>query len=348
MPGYTPSPESLGAGGVTATPHTGSIAKIEAGEEAFSPTTTGTHRAIRNPLTSRRTTTSGSVPKVRPKRSRRRSGWIPDQHGAWAMVVVPFWCGVAWSQMQWATVPLFLFWFFGYFCFYSTSLWLRSGRKERYWPPVRAWGLVTMLLGLITVLLAPPVLEWSLVFAPLVVIMAWQSWIRRERSLLARTSTVLAAGLMCLVSYDLGTGFSRTGLSASWLQHSPGDAAPTMATAPSHSSLEGWAWMAFLALALTAYFWSTVPYVKTLVREYTSRGYLVFSMGAHVVFTGLATLAAAAGWCSILLPLTWLALTVRAIVLPLWSRRTKRRINARTIGWGEVVVTVAMLLALHV
>ncbi|MBD3689594.1 YwiC-like family protein [Nanchangia anserum] len=349
MPGYTPASESPGAG-VTATPHTGSLPRIDPNEVPVSLASTGRIEAVRSPLTSHKTTSSGSLPKVRTRARAKstRAGWIPDQHGAWAMMLVPFWCGVAWSHMRAATLALFALWFVGYFCFYSTSLWIRSGRRERYWPPVRTYGIVTLILGAITVLVAPPVLEWAIAFAPLVAIMAWQSWRKRERSLLARTSTILASGLMCLVAYDLGTGFTRLGLGASWLQHSAGESILAVTASPPHSVLEGWAWVTFLACALTAYFWSTVPYVKTLVRERSSRGYLVFSVLAHVVITIGAGMCALAGWCSPLLPILWLALTVRAIALPAWSRRTGKRVAPKTIGWSEVIVTIAMLLVLHV
>lgn len=344
MPGLTPSPEALGAGGITATPHTGSLPAIKHGEDVFAPTTTGSHRAIRNPLTSKRRAATRPAPTAK---RRKRDGWVPDQHGAWAMVVVPFWLGAAWSEVRPLTFVLFALWFVGYFCFYAASLWFRSARRERYWPPVRAYGLATLALGVLTVVLAPPIIEWSVLFLPLVVILAWQSWHKRDRSLLARTSTILASGLMCLVTYDVGTHFNRSGLGATWLQHSPADAAAIQAT-PDMSVLTGWAWIAFLASAVTAYFWSTVPYVKTLVREFRSRGYLVFSVAAHLVFTGLFVLAAAFGWCSFAPPLVWVVLSVRALVWPLVCRRRGKRPSVRAVGWSEVGLTLAMLIALHI
>lgn len=353
MPGYSASPQSAAAGGVTATPHTGSIPKIVTDDEALtvSLTTTGTHRAV--PLRPRGvTSTSGAVPKVhkvhgKGRSRRRRAGWLPDQHGAWAMVIVPFWCGAFWSTIRPVTLVLFAFWFVGYLCFFAATLWLRSSRKERYWPPVRAYGITALVLGLITLLLEPTLLEWAVFFMPLIALAAWQAWVKRERSLLSRTVTVLASGLMCPVAYDLGSHFSRSGLPASWLQHSATEAALLPSADPAHAVLTGWPWILSVAFWLTAYFWATVPYVKTLVRERGSRGYLVFSAGAHALFTAGAFVAAAHGWIGWAVPVVWVLLLVRALALPLVSARRGTRIPVRYVGAGELVATILVVLAVN-
>ncbi|MPV88001.1 hypothetical protein GB882_04925, partial [Georgenia ruanii] len=62
------------------------------------------------------------------RRRRRRAGWVPDQHGAWAMIAVPALVGVALSGPAWVHVPLLGLWWVGYLAFFATGLWLRSYR----------------------------------------------------------------------------------------------------------------------------------------------------------------------------------------------------------------------------
>lgn len=339
MPGLTPSREALGAGGITATPRTGSIPRIR-DDETFSPTTTGSHRVVRVPTrdTKKRPT------RPRKRRSLTRRGWIPDQHGAWPMLLVPFWLGVAWSSFSVTTLVVFATWLVGYFCFHATTLWLRSGRKERLWPPVRAYGLATLALGLLVVVIEPTLLEWCVFFLPLVGCALWLAWHKRDRSLLARSSAVAASTLMCLVAYDVGTGFTRSQLAASWLQHSQvGTLSPAL---PAHADLGPWAWIVCVAACIGAYFWCTIPYVKTLVRERGSRPWLLLSVGAHAACTLVATIAAVQGWAWWPLALVWLALTIRAAAGPLWSARSGKRVPVRIIGWGEMAATLVLVLLL--
>ncbi len=349
MPGHTPPPDSLGTGGVTATPNTGTIRKIQGPPVAppFSPTTTGTHHIVKVPR-QLGATTSGSIPKVRKRhKPLPRSGWIPDQHGAWAMVLVPFWCGALWSSVRPTTFVLFATWFAAYFCFFAGTQWLKSGRRERYWPPVRAYGLLTLLFGLITALLAPPLLEWCIVLLPLFIITLWQTWKKNDRSLLTRSVTVLVSGIMCLVTYDLGTGFSRSQLHALWLQHAPADPSAAIEAAPVHSELTGWGWIAFLTFWLTMYFWAAVPYVKTLVRERGSRGYLAFSLTLHAILAGCAWVSFAVNWCTVFVPIMWTILLIRAAAMPAWSAKTGKRIKPSIIGRSELVLMILVVLALN-
>ena len=60
------------------------------------------------------------------------------------MLAGPLLVGVLASEPRWVHLPLTLLWFVGYFAFFAIGLWLRSRRKARYRPPVRAYGLATL------------------------------------------------------------------------------------------------------------------------------------------------------------------------------------------------------------
>ena len=51
---------------------------------------------------------------------------MPNEHGAWAMLIVPFAVGALDAGPKLATLPLLFAWLAGYFAFFAAGLWLRS------------------------------------------------------------------------------------------------------------------------------------------------------------------------------------------------------------------------------
>ena len=80
---------------------------------------------------------------------------MPNQHGAWAMLTTPFLVGVLSSEPRWVHLPLAALWAVGYFAFFATGLWLKSHRRARYLPPVRAYAAASLLLGALVLALRP-------------------------------------------------------------------------------------------------------------------------------------------------------------------------------------------------
>ena len=58
--------------------------------------------------------------------SARSAGWVPQQHGAWAMLASPLALGALASGLSWIHLPLAAFWVAGYFLFSASSMWLKS------------------------------------------------------------------------------------------------------------------------------------------------------------------------------------------------------------------------------
>ena len=258
-----------------------------------------------------------TIDRVRPApASRRRSpGWVPNQHGAWAMLLVPFVVGALHSGLAWRQLPLLGVWLVGYFAFFAAGLWLKSRRKARYLPPVRAYGIATAGLGLLVVAVTPELLRWVPVYAPLMAVSLWCSWRRQDRSYLNDGVTIVAACLMTVVAAGVG---ADAGGGDAWL---PGADQPGI-------------WL--LTGLLLAYFGGTVLYVKSLIRERGNRAVYAASVGYHV----LATVAAAVAqpWLGVVFAL----FTVRAALVPrLWPGLT-----ARWIGIGEVVASIVLTTAL--
>jgi len=73
--------------------------------------------AARTPEKARTPGKPGSKPGRQPGRKpgRKRSpGWVPNQHGAWAMLAGPLVVGVVASGPAWVHLPLAALWFLGY------------------------------------------------------------------------------------------------------------------------------------------------------------------------------------------------------------------------------------------
>lgn len=191
------------------------------------------------------------------------------------MLASPLLVGTLASGPALIHLVLAMFWLAGYLAFFATSLWLKSGRRSRWWPPVRAYVPLAAVLGLVVLALQPGLVRWAPAFVLPLGVGLYAAASRHERDLLAGLTTVAGSSLMTMVAYDAGTTGALT---------------------------VGWQ----LAAVQFAYFAGTVFYVKSAIRERRNRRFLWWSVAAHA----LATLAMAllAWW----LVLVFAVLTLRA------------------------------------
>ncbi|VEI13488.1 YwiC-like family protein [Trueperella bialowiezensis] len=267
------------------------------------------------------------------KRKRKPGpGWIPNYHGAWAMITVPVLIGVVKSGFVWEHLLLLGLWWIGYFAFFATSLWLRSGRKARYLPPVRTYWLAMLPFALGVLVTAPHLVKWLPVFAPLVAVAAWASANRQDRSMINNVATILAACLMLPVAYDMGVGGAT-----STANGGPGGLDGVVNAVSGGDWPEIW-----LVTGVVAwYFVGTALYVKTNIRERGMRRWYVASVVFHAVgataVVGLASCGAVTWWLAALC----LVILLRAIFVPLYGHNNGW-LPAKVIGMGEVVASVAL------
>lgn len=248
-------------------------------------------------------------------RARRATGWVPSQHGAWAMLVVPLLVGLVWSGPRLVHLPLTATWLAGYLAFHAAGRWVKArspGGRRRERTPVLVYAAVTAVPGLGVLALDPALVRWVPVFVPLLVVSLVLTARGAERSLTNDVVTVLAAGLMTPVAYDAGGG---TDWAALWLT----------------------------AATVTAYLLGTVPYVKTMIRERGRAGYVAGSVGAHVAGTVVAAWLAVQGLQPATLPVLWAALTVRAWVGPAVTTRRATPLRPAVVGAVEIVASLAVL-----
>ena len=268
--------------------------------------------------------TKQKAPAGKARRRKGISPWVPNQHGAWAMLISPAALGliaglVAWVRTDGSPLALLVFlavlvaWFFGYFAFFAFGLAVKARnprRRSRYLKPVYVYGAVSLAGIAVALLLQPQLLWWALPFAPLVVIAVGETLRGRGRSTLSGVSTTVASALLYPALVGVGSG-------------SVGAAA--------------WAGMIFLAV----YFSGTIPFVKSMIRERNNPRYLTGSICYHVlaVFAVLGlVLLAPVGWAAaVLMVTTALLALVRAVYVPVAAHEGADW-NARRLGMAEVPV----------
>ena len=239
-----------------------------------------------------------------PTRPHRRATWVPNQHGAWAMLAGPLLVGVLAGGVAWVQLPLALLWFCGYFAFFAAGLWLKSGRKARFRPPVLVYSLACVPLALAVLVLQPSLVRWVPSLVPLLVIALVLAAERRDRSLPSGIATTLAASLMTAVAYDAGPG-------SDWDR----------------------AWL--LTAVMAGYYLGVLVYVKSVIRERRNPTYARASLVLHVV------LAAAAAYVAWPLGPVGVVLAARAAAVPRMTL-TPKQVGLAEIGFNVLVVVVAL------
>jgi hypothetical protein len=225
------------------------------------------------------------------------------------MLASPLLVGIMAGGFAWIHLPLAAFWFTGYFAFFATSLWLKSRRRPTWFPPVRAYGLGSLGLGVVVVATDSGLLRWAPLFVLPLGIGLYAASQRQDRALVAGLATTAGSALMTVVAYDAGPGSDLTR-----------------------------AWQ--LALVQFLYFSGTVFYVKTVIRERDNPRYRWLSAGHHAVALGTVELVFGIEVGSQLPLLVVFGLLLgRAILVPPYRPTPKQA------GIGEVAATVAVAAA---
>lgn len=234
--------------------------------------------------------------------------YIPNQHGAWAMLIVPFLFGMLASTPGRSTVCCLCAGFsFICLCFLCCNGFggkaKTKAKADRYRKPLLLYGALLVPAALTLVLLRPEVLKLALLFVPLFGVNAFYAKQKRERALLNDIAAIVQFSLMVFISYQLGGGTDLR-----------------LATE--------------LFLISTLYFVGTAFYVKTIIRERNNKRFYCYSVAYHVMLMILAV------W--LLSPALWIAALI-LLARAVWFPRTG--ITAKQSGMLEIVYSVIVLAA---
>ncbi len=203
--------------------------------------------------------------------------FLPPQHGAWAMLLLPWLVGTVISGFRWLHVPLLLAWLTGYLSSYYALLAVKTRRPGRVRAQLWVYGVPTVVLGALVVALRPAVLWYAPAYAVLLAVNVAYAARRDDRALFNDFALVLQSCLMVFIC-------------------------ATVAGAPLGD-------VAVAFGAVTVYFVGTVLHVKALIRERDNPRYRWASIAYHL----LAFIASL--WFVVALAVVFGLLALRAIAL---------------------------------
>jgi hypothetical protein len=242
--------------------------------------------------------------RARHSPSRRVRIVVPPQHGAWAMLAVPYLLGTLAAGWTWAALPLLAVWLLGYLGSYSALMALRVRRRERFVASARVTAVAALPFALWLVIARPWTLVAWLALVPMALVNVWYARRRDERAWPNGLASVTNAGLMVFLAYGVGEGTD-------------------------------WRRAAVLFAIAWLYFAGTVFYVKTMIRERGSVAYYRASVAVHAV--SALVVSAVSPWLTALF--AWLLL--RAALMPRLAARA--RVRPMQVGLVELANAVLLV-----
>lgn len=189
---------------------------------------------------------------------------IPKQHGAWAMLLIPFCLGTVKGGAVLWHIPLFLGWLFLYLAVYPVTLALKKKQINAYQKWIFYYSVPACSFLLAAVIHKPFFIWLAFSLLPLFLIHVYYARRKNERALLNDFAGVFF--------------FCAGGFASCWL---------------GTETLDGWAWFIFAQSSL--FFIGSSFYVKSVIREKNNRGFACWSWGYHLLLP-LLSAAFGAGW----------------------------------------------------
>lgn len=135
------------------------------------------------------------APAPTPRRAAHRR-WLPPQHGAWAMLLVPYLAGLITTGFAWPDIPLLVAWLGGYLLSYFALLAVKTKRPGRVRAQLLVYGGFTAVATVVVLLARPRVLLFAPAFALVLTFNAVFARRRDDRALANGIASVTAA---CIV-----------------------------------------------------------------------------------------------------------------------------------------------------
>lgn len=233
--------------------------------------------------------------------------WIPNQHGAWAMLIAPVAVGALAGGVNLWHLLLLLTWLAAFCLNFYTSLSIKSRKPKRYRRQLLGYATATAAFGTPLAWHDPEVLRMLIAAVPAFIVNVMYVLRRNERAWLNDVVGIALAGVVGLGAYRIGS-------------------APD---ADAH------ALRAVLAICL--YFVGAMLYVKTLIRERGSQRWLNSSRWFHAA---LVATALAFGWW--VMAVVAAVLLVRAVVIP-GRGWTPKRVGLTEIASTTSVALAALM-----
>lgn len=178
--------------------------------------------------------------------------FMPKQHGAWAMLIIPFWLGAASTGVVWQHVPFFMGWLLLYLGTYPLLLMF----KKKKIPFYRKWAFIYIVPAFVFLMVplftTPTIAAFGLAMIPFFIINAYFSAKNNDRALLNDLSAIVV--------------FSIAGLASSYLHN---------------AEINENAILVFASSIL--FFTGSTFYVKTMIREKKNSQFKWISWTYHLL-----------------------------------------------------------------
>ncbi len=251
-----------------------------------------------------------TVPRTEARPIAAHRLWIPRQHGAWAMLLVPVLLGVAASTpnpWQLAVAALALA---AYLASATLQAWSRARRPPAYRLPIAVYGTIAAILGVLLLVVFPALALAAIVVVPagIIVFRGAQPGTRRD---LANSLVQVAQALVLLPATAYVSGVFELDRVIPY------------------------------TLVLAGYQVGTVLVVRSVLRERGNEAFARLSVGFHV-----ALIVIAAVWLPPAYAVLAAGLTARAIGLPLAQRRMARGprpMRPVHVGIVEIFASIAVV-----
>jgi hypothetical protein len=177
---------------------------------------------------------------------------LPKQHGAWAMLMIPFILGIGAGEFSVMHIPLFIGWLFLYLATYPMLMFVKGKKKTLY----LKWSIIYLFIALIFLAIIL-IYEWKMFYfgltmLPFFLINTYFAKKKKERAFVNDVTAIVAFCVGGVASYYLGTGsFDQTAL--------------------------------FIAFLSFLFFLGSTFYVKTMIREKKSQSFRWFSWSYHIL-----------------------------------------------------------------
>lgn len=176
---------------------------------------------------------------------------LPKQHGAWAMLILPFVLGMVVGSPSWLHILLFIGWLMLYLATYPLIMVFKNKQKELHLKWFIRYMIVALLALIIPIVQVPELIFFGFAMAPFFLINIYFAKRNNERALLNDFCAIVAFGIGGVASFYAGQG-----------------------------ELSVTAFLVWLFTIL--FFMGSTFFVKTLIREKKNSAFRWISWGFHV------------------------------------------------------------------
>jgi hypothetical protein len=240
--------------------------------------------------------------------------WVPNQHGAWAMLALPIVVGVAASRLSPWHLVLAVAAFSGYLASASIQAARRARRRDVSLRPAVVYGVVFAFAGLALLGAFPLLLAGAIVLIPAAAVALGGAKPGARRDLANSFVQVLQA-LVLVPAAGLVSGAFDPGR------------------------------IAIATVVAAGYLVGTVLVVRSVLRERGNAGAAWLSAAWHLGFVGLTVVALAGGRLPAAYLLLAAGLAARALLLPRVERRragTAGPLRPVQVGIAEIVASLSV------